>query len=114
MTSEPSTHKRGTGGIALPCSRERMAEMHRPAAVREHERAERHKRWIAELSDRDWTRIRALARQVTPEYVPARLDDLDARGLAVGVAWAGAETRTSGERIGSLRDGKVAVLVWEK
>jgi hypothetical protein len=77
-------------------------------------RRERHARWKASLSDRDWARILALAKEVTPLYVPARLDDLDAPGIAVGVCPVGHETRTSGERIGTVRAGQVAVLVWEK
>jgi len=41
-----------------------------------------------------------------------RLEDLDAKGIAVGVCDVGEEGRFSGERIGLLR-GKV-VLVWMK
>ena len=92
----------------------RAAYMHRPEEVREAEIRERHKRWIASLSDRDWDRIRALAREVTPQFSPARLDDLDAKGLAVGVCPVGQERWCSGERIGAVRNGEVAVLVWEK
>lgn len=80
------------------------------SAAREAYRARRHARWRALLTTRDKARIRALADQVTPHYCPARLDDLDARGIAVGVGHPGAST--NGERIGSLLDGAVDVLVW--
>lgn len=81
---------------------------------RDRQRRLRHARWKASLSDRDWVRITALARQVTPGFTPARLDDLDAPAIAVGVCEVGHEGRSSGERIGTLRDGQVAVLVWAK
>lgn len=81
---------------------------------RQRERRSRHARWKASLSDRDWARISALARQVTPIFTPARLDDLDAPGIAVGVCPAGEERRSSGERIGAMLEGSVAVLVWPK
>jgi hypothetical protein len=79
--------------------------------------AERRKRYIAALSDRDWNRIRALAREVTPGYTPARLDDLDAKTIAVGVTQPGGESYVSGERIGEIAvrpDWKLPVIVWEK
>jgi len=75
---------------------------------RERRRRRRHAYWQSIISDRDWRRIAALA--VGP---PApRLDDLDAKVIAVGVCAIGEETRFSGERIGVIR-GK-AVLVWPK
>lgn len=79
----------------------------------QHTRRERHKRWIASLSERDWARIAELAERVTPRSWPARLEDLDAPGIAVACWPADQPAGTSGERIGRLRDGKVAVLVWE-
>lgn len=90
-----------------------MATQARTPEQREAERRERHARWRASLTERDWARITALARHVTPTYTPQRLDDLDAPGIAVGVCLAGFESRTSGERIGTVRGGQVAVLVWE-
>ena len=92
----------------------RFAHMHRPAEVIEAEARERHKRWLALLTEGDWLRIRALAKQVRPGYSPARLDDLDATTLAAGVCAVGDEHLFSGERVGTVRDGTVAVLIWEK
>src|SRR6185437_9138753 len=82
-----------------------------PAAATAKRRA-RHKARLDSLTARDWARIRALARQVSPGYGPARLDDLDAPGIAVGVCMSGDEWHFSGERVGSLRGGAVALLVW--
>jgi hypothetical protein len=79
---------------------------------REHRQRRRHAYWRSILSDRDWARIAAIADQVTPIRGVARLEDLDARGIAVGACLVGEETRFSGERIGVIR-GK-AVLVWMK
>jgi hypothetical protein len=64
------------------------------------------------LSDADWARIRALSRQVNSAFSPAALSDLSAP-LRVGVCLAGQERRFSGERVGTLRGGQVAVLIWE-
>jgi hypothetical protein len=75
---------------------------------REERTRKRHAYWLSILTDRDWARIAELA-----EGPPAaRLEDLDAPGIAVGVCELGWETRLSGERIGTIR-GK-AVLVWLK
>jgi hypothetical protein len=72
----------------------------------------RHAYWKSLLTDRDWARIASLADRVTPIRGVARLEDLDAKGIAVGACLIGEETRFSGERIGTIR-GK-AVLVWMK
>ena len=77
-------------------------------------RRARHALWRSRLTDRDWARIQALAREVRPGYQPARLDDLDAPGIAVGVCQAGDEHLSAGERIGAVRDETVAILVWVK
>jgi len=100
--------------LQLRRGRELTAWMHRPREVQEAERRARHARWLGALTARDWRRIAALADQVTDAFSPARLDDLDAKGLAVGVCAAGAERWISGERIGALRAGAVAVIVWAK
>lgn len=84
------------------------------ADERDARRAKRHKLWLSRLSETDWSRIRALADQVTTGFSPARLDDLDARGIAIGVCAVGEEKLLSGERVGTVRDGAVAVLVWVK
>lgn len=90
------------------------AHMHRPAEVVAAETRERHREWISRLTDTDWTRIRALARQVVPGFTPARIEDLEAPGLSVGVCAVGDEHLFSGERVGTVRDGTVAMLVWER
>jgi len=82
--------------------------------AREAKRKARHKLWLDRLTDRDWRRIEAMAEQVTPDFHPARIEDLDAAGIAVGVCPVGEERWVSGERIGTLRGGEVAVLVWVK
>lgn len=83
-------------------------------AQREAKGRARHALWLASFSDADWMRIEELATQITAEFCPARLDDLDAPGIAVGVCRVGEERWVSGERIGTLRDGTIAVLVWVK
>lgn len=98
----------------MPSPSDRFPWMSRTPEQREAERRERHKRWLSSLTDRDWARLSALADQVTPGFCPARIEDLDAPGIAVGVCLSGREGYTSGERIGSLRGGAVAVLVWVK
>jgi hypothetical protein len=50
---------------------------------------------------------------MNPAYIPPVLGDLDAP-LRVGVCPAGQESRFSGELVGRLRGGRVAVLVGEK
>lgn len=76
-------------------------------------RRKRHDLWLSRLTDSDWRRIEALADQVTRWESPARIEDLDAKGIAVGVCRSGEEGLCSGERIGSLKCGDVAVLVWD-
>lgn len=81
---------------------------------REARRRKRHELWLSQLTDRDWERIKALAEPVDRFHSGGRLDDLDAKGIAVGVCLAGEEKGFSGERIGTVRNGDVAVLVWVK
>ena len=85
-----------------------------PPERSEEKRQARHRAWRQALCARDWDRIVEMARQVRPDFHPARLEDLDAPGLAVGVCPAGQERWVSGERIGTVLDGAVAVLVWLK
>lgn len=73
---------------------------------------ERHQRWRAMLKSVDWTRIRALSRQVNDAFAPAPLTDLSVP-LRVSVCTVGQQRRFQGECIGTLRDGRVAVLVSE-
>lgn len=91
-----------------------LSFLNRTPEQRKAERKARHAKWRASLSDRDWERIVRLADQVTTLDTPARIEDLDAPGIAVGVCLAGFESRTSGARIGTVRNGEVAVLVWRK
>lgn len=74
-------------------------------------RRERHARWIASISARDWERLSALVDQVTDVYNPARLDDLDA-DIAIGACSPGAEHRFSGQVFGRLRG--YPLLAWPK
>lgn len=80
-------------------------------ADRARRRRERHARWIAGISERDWTRLSDLVDQVTPVSSPARLDDLDA-AVAIGTCAPGDETRFSGEMFGRLRGHPL--LAWPK
>lgn len=81
---------------------------------REALRKARHELWRSRLSEADWARITALAKQVRPGFTPARLEDLDAPHLAVGVCLVGEERLYSGERIGTVLEGAVAALIWRK
>src|ERR1700752_4713175 len=90
---------------------ERARHMHRAPEVRQAEIRERHQRWLSMLTDRDWDRLRAL--EIPQGRMAMALDDLDAKGLRVGVVRTGDEHWCSGERIGTLRDGAYVVLVWE-
>ena len=82
-------------------------------AVRDPETSARHKRWLAMLSETDWGRIRAIARQVNHAHVPPALTDLTAP-LRVRMCPAGQEARFPGEHVGTLRGGQVAVLISER
>lgn len=77
----------------------------------EREKRERHKRWLSLLSEADWGKIHALARQVSPSFTPARIEDLDA-GFAVQCVPAESAFRHSGEVIGTVREKSVAILVY--
>jgi hypothetical protein len=73
-------------------------------------------RWLAirrhyGITDRDWARIKALTDQVTPLYVPAALDDLDAP-YRVGAVRKEDRSRFSGEPIGVFNG--CAILVWAR
>lgn len=80
----------------------------------ELDRQRRVRDYISRITPADWARIRALARQVTPLYCPARLEDLEAPGITVGVRLAKSLGGRSGLKIGSLRNDEIEVLVWEK
>lgn len=84
------------------------------AERREELRRKRHRLWLSQLTERDWRRIREAAEKVTPMDGGARFDDLDAKGIAVGLCIADHARYFSGERIGAVRNGQVAVLVWVK
>lgn len=73
----------------------------------------RHKRWLAMLSEADWVRIRAIARQVNHAHVPPALTDLSAP-LRVRACLVGHEARFPGEHVGTLRSGQVAVLISDR
>ena len=81
-------------------------------SVRDPETSARHKRWLAMLSETDWARIRAIARQVNHAHVPAPLTDLSAP-LRVRACLVGHEARFPGEHVGTLRGGQVALLISE-
>lgn len=74
--------------------------------------AERCQRLLSMLSERDWARIKAVARQVNPAHTPPVLTDFSAP-LRVRVCMVGQETKFSGERVGTLRGGQVALLIAE-
>lgn len=78
----------------------------------EAKRRKRHALWRSWLSDDDWRQIAALAEQVDPLFTPARIEGLGGGRLAVGVRLTGSAGGHSGERIGTLRAGKVEVIVW--
>jgi predicted transcriptional regulator len=80
---------------------------------RDAEASSRHQRWLAMLSETDWSRIRAIARQVNHAHIPAALTDLSAP-LRVRACLVGHEARFSGEHVGTLRGGQVAVLISER
>lgn len=82
-------------------------------AVHDAETSARHKRWLAMLSETDWGRIRAIARQVNHAHVPPALTDLSVP-LRVRICPAGQEARFPGEHVGTLRGGQVAVLISER
>jgi hypothetical protein len=71
-------------------------------AVKARRRRERHARWIASISDRDWKRLAARADVVLAGARLARFDDLDAP-IAVYVAHPGDTHLPNGERFGELR-----------
>jgi hypothetical protein len=65
-------------------------------------RRERHRRWIASLTPRDWERLAAAADRVMAGELLTRFDDLDAP-IAV-LVWDPRESHApSGERVGTLR-----------
>ena len=79
----------------------------------ERERRERHRRWIASLSRSDWARIMDHARATSSAHMPARLENLDAKGIAVSCCPVDHARYFSGEKIGTVLSGTIAVLVWE-
>jgi predicted transcriptional regulator len=99
--------------LALPPKAPSTPSAFRPRAPVTDLEATRHKRWLAMLSETDWARIRAVARQVNHAHVPATLMDLSAP-LRVRTCLVGHEARFTGEHVGTLRDGQVAVLISER
>ncbi len=79
--------------------------------VRERRKAERHRRWIASLTDRDWARLAERADQVNAGQNFARFDDLDAP-IAVGIYDPKAGHLPNGERFGTLRG--CVLMAWQK
>lgn len=80
---------------------------------REARRKVRHARWLASLTDADWLKLGEAADRVSVSCPGIPVDGLDAplRALVCEVGW---EVHFNGERIGTLKGGKVAVLVWAK
>jgi hypothetical protein len=74
-------------------------------------RRERHARWIASISDRDWHRLADLADQALGKISVERLDDLDAT-IAIGVHAITESHPPNGERFGVLRG--CMLLAWPK
>jgi hypothetical protein len=72
----------------------------------------RNKGLLAKLSDADWSRIRVMARQVNQAYSPPALTDLSVP-VRVAACVVGQERRFQGERVGTVRNGQVVVLVSE-
>ncbi len=72
----------------------------------------RHKNWLAMLTEADWARVRAIARQVNHAQVSAAVTGLSAP-LRIRACLVGQEARFSGETVGTLRGGQVAVLISE-
>lgn len=71
-----------------------------PPEVQARRKRERHARWIASISERDWTRLAERARLVMAGQQFARFDDLDA---PIAIAVVGPEERApNGERFGEL------------
>lgn len=96
-------------GVGPPIPRE--WNYARSAEEREARRRERHKRWIASLSDRDWDRLAAMADSVLAGQRFARVADLDAP-IYVGVIDPEEKHPPNGERFGKLRG---AVLMgWDQ
>ncbi|HKR89854.1 MAG TPA: hypothetical protein VJS38_16925, partial [Phenylobacterium sp.] len=105
--------KHGRGGIGFPRKNVSTPTAFRPRdSVRDPETSTRHKRWLAMLSETDWARIRAIARQVNHAHVPAALADLSVP-LRVRACLVGHEARFLGEPVGTLRGGQVSVLISE-
>jgi hypothetical protein len=65
-------------------------------------RGERHTRWIASISERDWTRLAERADLVLAGGIFARIEDLDAP-IAIYVAHPNERHRPNGERFGTLK-----------
>lgn len=79
----------------------------------EREQRERHTRWLDSLSDRDWSCIHQAAATLGPDKFGAAVTDLDAKGIRIGLCPVDHARYFSGERIETVKEGSVAVLVWE-
>ena len=73
-------------------------------------RRERHRRWIASLSERDWDRLARAADETMAGRRRSRFDDLDAP-IAVGVVDPRERQQPNGERFGVLRG--CILMAWE-
>jgi len=78
---------------------------------RDARRRERHRRWIAALTDRDWTRLRLMADEVLSGQKHSRIEDLDAP-IHVGVYSPTKAHLPNGERFGTLRG--CILMAWDK
>ncbi len=109
-----AVRKPNLGGLGLTRKSASTPTAFRPSSsIRDPETSARHKRWLAMLSETDWARIRAIARQVNAARVPPTLTDLSAP-LRVRACLVGQEARFPGEYVGTLRSGQVAVLISER
>ncbi|HEY2750467.1 hypothetical protein [Phenylobacterium sp.] len=81
------------------------------AEERAARRRDRHRRWIASISDGDWDRLAARADAVMAGGTFTRLDDLDA-DIAIGVYRDGERHQPNGERLGVLRG--CVLRAWRK
>lgn len=77
----------------------------------ERRRRDRHKRWIASISERDWARLAERADQVLTGRNFARFEDLDAP-IAIGVVDPRQRWMPNGERFGMLKG--CILMAWRK
>jgi hypothetical protein len=80
-------------------------------ADKQRRREERHARWLASISDRDWRRLAKAAEDELAGKSRPRFDDLDAP-IAIGVVNLASERMPNGERFGELNG--CALFAWRK